>query len=98
MFKELADFGKQLFTLTRDAQQNKADIKELREDLKLLRQEFGELVRVVERLAREMQHERESAQRERQLQQLSLENILLRHERGLPPTEPKEKPREITED
>jgi len=34
MLKDVVDFGKQLFKLTHDVQQNKSDIKELREEVK----------------------------------------------------------------
>jgi hypothetical protein len=85
MLKNVVDFGKQLFALTRDVQQNRADIKDLREEVKALRQELTALARVVERFAIEQQHDRENAEREREIQRLRLENILLRYERGLPP-------------
>jgi hypothetical protein len=46
---------------------------------------MNDLTRVVERLAFEIHKDRENAQRDREIQQLCLENILLRFERGLPP-------------
>ena len=85
MLKDVIDFGKQLFTLTHDVQQNKSHIKDLREDVKAIRQELTALARVVERLIVEMQHDRQNAEREREMQTLRLENMLLRRERGLPP-------------
>ena len=46
---------------------------------------MSDLTRIVERMVFEMQKDRENAAREREIQQLRLENILLRFERGLPP-------------
>jgi chromosome segregation ATPase len=52
MWKHLVEVGKQLFSLARETQQNKADVKELRdllkekdEEIKELRQEFRRLAR-----------------------------------------------------
>ncbi len=50
-----------------------------------LRQEVAALARIVECPALALQHDRENAEREREIQQLRLENILLRYERGLTP-------------
>lgn len=86
MWKEAVNFAKQLFSLTRDVQQNKEDIKELRSEVKQLRQEFNELTRVVERLVVEWRHDRERAEAERRVLLLEIENRFLRYERGLPPS------------
>src|SRR5437763_1883957 len=92
MLKSVLDFGKQAISLTRDVQQNKADIADIREELKLfrldlneLREDVIELSRTVELLSLQLQHDRQDAAREREMQQLRLENILLRFDRGLPP-------------
>ena len=85
MLKHVVDFGKQLFSLTRDVQQNKADIKELREEVKALRQELVALARVVERLTVEIRHDRETAEKDREIQYLRLKNELRMFERRLPP-------------
>jgi hypothetical protein len=74
-----------LLSLTHDVQQSKADIKDVRAEIKTLREDLVALTHVVAQLKMELQHDRESAARERELQQLRLENILLRYERGLPP-------------
>ena len=50
MWKQLAELMAQFFTFTRDLQQNKADIKELRQELKATQQEVRQLATVVERL------------------------------------------------
>jgi hypothetical protein len=39
MWKQLAELMAQFFTLTRDVQQNKAELKELRQELKATQQE-----------------------------------------------------------
>jgi len=74
-----------LFSLTRDVQQNKTDIKELSDEVRDIRQELTRLTLMVERLAVELNHDRQNAQRDHEMQQLRLENILLRFERTLPP-------------
>lgn len=74
-----------MFSLTRDVQQNKTDIKELSDEVRDIRQELTRLTLMVERLAVELNHDRQNAQRDHEMQQLRLENILLRFERTLPP-------------
>ncbi|MBC7526030.1 MAG: hypothetical protein H7308_00595 [Chthonomonadaceae bacterium] len=93
MLKDIIGFGKQLVSLTRDVDQNKTavkevriEVKELREEVNKLRQELNGLARVVERLAFELQKDRESASQERRIQLLEIENRFLRFERSsLPP-------------
>jgi predicted nucleic acid-binding Zn-ribbon protein len=78
MFKQLYDLVKQLLLLTRETQQNKTEIKELR-------QEFKELTAVVQRLAYEIHGTSENEAHEREKLVLRLENELLKFERRLPP-------------
>lgn len=78
MFQRLIELGSKLFSLTRQTEQNTADIKELREQVR-------SLSAVVERLAYELQRTRENEAHEREKIALRLENTLLRFERRLPP-------------
>ena len=109
MLKQAVDFGKQVFALTRDTQQNKEDIKALREEVREVRREiveirqsvgdmrqeinqqrldFADLTRLVEKLIIELHHQQENAAKDREMQELRLQNIVLRQERGLPPGSP----------
>jgi predicted RNase H-like nuclease (RuvC/YqgF family) len=92
MWQKLIDLAKQLLSITEKQQKHEEDIKEIRLEIKELRQDYnrlreeaGQLTHIVERLAFELRKDRESADREREIQQLRLENILLRFDRGLPP-------------
>jgi chromosome segregation ATPase len=101
MWEKVVSLTKQLLAVVQKQKKHEEDIKELRQEVKDIRQEltavreemnqiryeFGALTRVVERLAIELQHDRENAAREREIQRLHLENILLRHEHGLPPSD-----------
>lgn len=60
-----------------------------------MRQEMAALTRIVECIAVELNHDQANAQRDRGMQQLRLENILFRFERGLPPGNPLENDNEI---
>lgn len=50
-----------------------------------MKQKVDQISLALQRLVVEFQHDRQNAQREHEMQQLRLENILLRFERGLPP-------------
>ena len=91
MWKEIFEFGKDLILLTRETQQNKADIKKcedktnsLEREFDSLRQDFNKLVLLVQQLNFDIHHvsEREKSERERII--LQLENEMLKFERRLP--------------
>ncbi len=91
MWKDLIEFTKAVFSLQRDTQQNKDDIKKcernieiLQQDVKDIRKEFSKLTVIVERLAFEIQRvsDRETTEREKMV--LQLENEMLKFERRLP--------------
>ncbi len=66
MWKQLADLMAQFFTLARDIQQNKTDIKEVREELKATQQEVRQLAAVVERLMYEVHRSNERTESDRE--------------------------------
>jgi septal ring factor EnvC (AmiA/AmiB activator) len=85
MLKSLADLIKQLLSLTRDTQENKAQIKELQT---LVR----ELSRRLELLAFEVQRLKENEVHEREKMALRLELALVRFEHRLPPARQEPEP------
>lgn len=87
MMNETFEFKKQLLSLSETVQQDKDDINEIQQDFKRLRQDFQELSLLVDRLTIELEYDRKKAKAEIELQQLRMENMLLRHERGLPPSD-----------
>ncbi len=87
MWKNLYDLTKKLFSLTKDTEQNKADIKELQQRLR-------DLSATVERMAYEIRFVRETERHEREKIVLQLENEMLKFERRLPPPKPSRKPKE----
>jgi hypothetical protein len=67
MLKPLADLATRLLSLTKDTQQNKADIREVRQEIKELRQqvtdlrqEFRDLILVVQQLAFDIRRTQET--------------------------------------
>lgn len=88
MANQFVDFVKQIVALTRDVQQGKENVKELREDLKVANQKIDRLMEAFQRLTFEFQRDRENAVSEREMQRLRLENIVLRSERSLLPASP----------
>ncbi len=98
MFQQIVAYVKQLFTLTRDMQQTKEEVKALHEENKALRQEmneqrlqYAEMTRFAERVVYELQRTQASAESDKKLLRLEMENLLLRHARGLPPAQPEDK-------
>ena len=93
MLRQLLDFARQVASLARDTQQNKAAIQELRQELKEVRQELRDLSQVVQRLVFEMQRQRDAEAYERRVLRLEVENTLLRLGKQLPPAgEPGDEP------
>jgi chromosome segregation ATPase len=93
MWKQLLEIAKQVFALTRKAQQHESDIellqqelKEVRQEIQSLRQEMYMLARLFERTTSDNQHHRESMNLEHKNLLLQMENTLLKFERRLPPT------------
>jgi hypothetical protein len=81
---KLVEFARQLFLLTHETQQNKADIKEVRQELKEIRGELQRLVIVVQKLSFDIQRVGENDHHEREKLSLQLQNELLQFERRLP--------------
>lgn len=97
MWKQLLDLTAKLFSLSRDVQQNKTDIKKVEQDVKDLQRDFNELRREVrdmargfDRLAYEIRRVGDNEAQERKLIVLQLENDLLKFERRLPSPKDKE--------
>ncbi len=96
MWKQVLDLTAKLFSLSKDVQQNKTDIKRVEQEVKDLQRDFNELRREVrdmargfDRLAYEIRRVSDNEAQERKMIVLQLENDLLKFERRLP--NPKEK-------
>ena len=85
MLKPILEAGKQIMALTRDVQQCKIDVKEIRQHEKEQDLRIDQLAEAVQRLAFALQHDRDMSARDRENLLLRLENALLRFERRLPP-------------
>jgi chromosome segregation ATPase len=91
MWTKLFEFTKDILTLQRDKQQNKADIKEAEQEIKRLnssdenlRSDFNKLVLLVQELSHRIEKIDEREQSERREMALRLENEMLKFERRLP--------------
>ena len=91
MWKQLIDFGSKLFALMRRTQNLEDGAKAQSEEMQDLRQinielnhKVEDLTDVVQALGFELQRERDNRERDAEIQRLTLENMLLRYERGLP--------------
>ena len=99
MWKQLLEVTAKLFSLSKDVQQNKTDIKAVEQDVKdlqrdfnQLRQEVRDLARGFDRLAYEIRRVSDNEAQERKMMALQLENELLKFERRLPsPQKPHER-------
>lgn len=78
LLRDLASLVQKVLTLSKELEQNRADIKELRKDLL-------SLTLTVQRLADEIRLSAQSESSEREKLALRLENELLKFERRLPP-------------
>jgi predicted nucleic acid-binding Zn-ribbon protein len=78
MWKEILDFGARLLTLSKELEQNRTDIKEIRQDL-------NRMALALQRLSDEIVLARERESSEREKLALQLENELLKFDRRLPP-------------
>lgn len=85
MLKPIFDYAKQLFTLTQETAQNKADIKELRQELKEVRGELQRLMLVMQKISFETQRVGENEKHEREKLALQWKHDLSLLERRLPP-------------
>jgi uncharacterized protein YoxC len=83
MWKRLADLARLLFTFGEGLQQNRAEIKELQREVRDLTVAVQQLSYEVRRVAENDAHERDKLA-------LRLQNELLKFERLLPETQPKE--------
>jgi chromosome segregation ATPase len=91
VWKQLLEFGRQLFMLASKVQKLEEDMKELRQGLKEVREDIEELrkegaqtVQVLQRLVWELERDRGMAAQQHENLVLRLENALLRSERHLP--------------
>lgn len=84
MWKQLADYIKQVFQVQQETQKNKADIVELRLDLKEVQRELRNLTAAMQQIAHEMIRDRQNEQHEREKMALRFELELLRSTRQLP--------------
>ena len=84
MWKQLADYIKQVFQVQQETQKNKADIVELRQDLKEVQRELRNLTAAMQQIAHEMIRDRQNEQHEREKMALRFELELLRSTRQLP--------------
>ena len=91
MWKEILQFGKDLILLTKETQQNKADIKKcedktvaLERELDDLREDFNKLVHLVHQLSYDIERVSNREEAERKNLALQLENEMLKFERRLP--------------
>lgn len=86
MWKDVLEFGRRIFALTRKVDQHEEAIKELRGDLDALNERVDRLTEVTRRLIFELERDRDVAARERENLLLRLENAMPRFERRLPPS------------
>jgi hypothetical protein len=91
MWKDILKFGKDLLLLTKETQENKADIKKCEDkdlvherELDNLREDFNKLVHLVHQLSFDIQTVSDREKSERELIALKLENEMLKFERRLP--------------
>ena len=92
MWKQIYEYTKDFLLLSRETQENKADIKEqkseikeIRSELKKLQGDFNNLLLVVQKLSFDIQKIDDREQSERREMALKLENEMLKFERRLPP-------------
>lgn len=84
MLDKIIAYAKQLFSLTRDQEQSKSDIKEIRQHDKTQDERIHQLAEAFQRLGFEFQHDRELSARDRELLLVKLDNAFLRAERASP--------------
>lgn len=83
MWKQFFEFIKEALLLTRETQQNKADIKDAREEIRDLKNQLQNLTLLVQRLSFEIQEISNREASERRELALKLENEMLKFERRL---------------
>lgn len=91
MWKQIYEYTKDFLILSRETQENKADIKEqkaeireLRSEVKKLQTDFNNPLLVVQKLSFDIEKIDEREQGERREMALKLENEMLKFERRLP--------------
>ena len=84
MWKQLADYIKQVFLVQQETQKNKTDIVELRQELKEVQKELRNLTAAMQQIAHEIirNHQNEAHKREKMALRFEIE--LLRSGRQLP--------------
>lgn len=89
MWREILDYGRQLFALTETTQQNSEDIEKLQQGFDELSETVSQLVMIMQHentsIRQEIQHLRETERQARENEILRIENALLRAGRQLPP-------------
>lgn len=86
MLSKLIELVKTLFNLSKDIEQNRVEIKELRQDV-------TKLTHALQHLMNQIQLNKQDESSEREKLALTLENELLKFERRLPPDKPSQNPR-----
>jgi septation ring formation regulator EzrA len=81
MWKQIYEWLKDILTITRDTQENRAEIKELRKEIERLTNIVQHLAFDSQRLNEEIKHIRKDEAQEREKLILKLENELLKSER-----------------
>ena len=91
MWKDILQFGKDLILLSRETQENKADIKKcedrtehIEREVDALREDFNKLVHLVHQLSYDIEKVSNREESERKNLALQLENEMLKFERRLP--------------
>ena len=80
MWRNIYDYARRIFKLSEQTEKHTAELKEQQHTL-------HDLATIVQRLVYEQVRQRENEIHEREKLALRLENILLRSERGLPPSD-----------
>ena len=83
--EELRDVRRDISGNRQELMQMQQALMQMQQEASDLRLEFGQLGRLVERLILELNHQKENAAKERENQELRIQLLLLRYERGLPP-------------
>ena len=94
MLNQILEIIKQVIALTRDVQQCKDSIKELRQaraddraEIKELNDKVRDLSGIVQCMAFDLQRQRENAETDRRMLLLEVENVVLRAARPLSPAD-----------
>ncbi len=85
MWQRVIDLGKQIIGTSRRQDQCESKIVELTQRLEAVNSNMHNLAEIVRELKDKFERHEDMSANDRQTLLLRLENLLLRHERGLPP-------------